>query len=95
MSAPKTKNIAVHTSEILGLPPDILADLPSLTLSGDGRLQLFNYGSLSEFTPRCLVTRKGKRSIRVEGRGLDIENVTQEALDIRGEILRLELDGWF
>lgn len=76
----------------LELPPDVLIDLPRLTLVGNLQLAVENHKGLAHFSPGELgiVTRTGK--IDVRGEDLEIGSVGADEIRVLGRIASLRFE---
>ncbi|MDQ7794083.1 MAG: sporulation protein YqfC [bacterium] len=76
----------------LGLPPDVLIDLPRITLVGNLQLTLENHKGLDRFSAEELgvATRIGK--IRIRGQDLVIGSVGADEIRVMGRIDSLQFE---
>ena len=70
----------------LELPPEIISDLPKLTLTGNSLMKIENYKSLVEYETDVIRINTSEGLICIEGKGLNINSVTDEMIEISGEI---------
>ena len=70
----------------LELPPEIISDLPKLTVTGNSFLKVENYKSLVEYETNVIRINTSRGLICIEGKGLGINSVTDEMIEISGEI---------
>lgn len=76
----------------LELPPDVLIDLPRLTLVGNLQLTVENHKGLTQFAPNVLgiATRTGR--IHIHGDELEIANIGADEIRVLGRIASLRFD---
>jgi sporulation protein YqfC len=84
------KWIGQKFSKIFGIPADIVADLPGLSMIGSNDLLIRNYGSLVEFIDTKLVVRKPEGFIIVDGKKLRILYISREEILLNGSILSVK-----
>lgn len=77
-------------SENLRLPPDILAGVPILTVTGSNQLCLENYKGIIEYTGEIIRIQTKKCRIHIEGKNLNIDYFTDDEMRISGKISRIE-----
>ena len=77
-------------SENLRLPPDILASVPILTVTGSNQLCLENYKGIIEYTGEIIRIQTKNCRIHIEGKSLNIDYFTDDEMRISGKISRIE-----
>lgn len=77
-------------SENLRLPPDILASVPILTVTGSNQLCLENYKGIIEYTGELIRIQTKNCRIHIEGKRLNIDYFTDDEMRISGKISRIE-----
>lgn len=77
-------------SENLKLPPDLLCNVPILTLTGTNQLCLENYKGIIEYTGEIIRIQAKNCRIQIEGKNLNIDYFTDDEMRISGKINRIE-----
>mgnify|MGYP005839027093 FL=1 len=80
--------------DLLDLPPDVILDLPKLTLLGDSRLTLENHRGLLEYNPELVRLSTDHGEIRIEGRELVVRSILREEILLSGRIHAIVLVDW-
>lgn len=78
------KEIITGLSKIFGVPTDIVADLPGLSMVGNNDLLIRNYDGLAEFGDARMIIRKSGGQILVSGKKLKIIYISREEILING-----------
>ena len=68
--------------DLLDLPPDVVLDLPKLTLLGDCQLSLENHRGIIEYIPEQIRVSTNRGEIRVKGVDLVIKSIAK--IEIEG-----------
>lgn len=76
----------------LELPEDIAAGATKLTLVAFGKIRVDNYKSLIEYEKNVIRINTAERLVKIEGKNLDISEVTDESVEIEGEISALSFE---
>lgn len=85
----KTVRHMEQLSDTIHLPDDILAGAPILTVIGQRELYLENYKSIIEYTGDEIRIQTKTGRIHIEGKALNINYYTQDAMKITGSIYRI------
>ena len=67
-------------------------DTPPIELMGNSRVLLWECDGILEYEPETVKLRAGKRLIRVNGRCLDLCNLSERNVMIRGTVSSLEFE---
>ena len=78
-------------AELLEIPPDIVLDLPRVTMVGNIEITLENHRRIIEYTPARLRLALPQGELIVSGNELILVSLAQEEVVIRGRIKSLEL----
>ena len=78
-------------AELLEIPPDIVLDLPRVTMVGNIEITLENHRGIIEYTPARLRLALPQGELIVSGNELILVSLAQEEVVIRGRIKSLEL----
>ncbi len=82
-------NIKKKLSESLEIPEDIISNTPKITLTGKNLLKAENYRSLVEYETDVIRINTSEALIRIDGSALNINSVTDEIIEISGEIEKI------
>lgn len=85
------KNIQNKLIEMLELPKEINADVPYLSLMGNEEMVIENYKSILEYNENTIRVNTTKGVVKIEGRNLQLKEVTNEDIRINGIMTRIEL----
>ncbi len=69
------------------------SEIPPIELIGNSRVLVGDCDGILEYEPETVKLRAGKRLIRINGRGLDLCNLTENTVVIRGLIVSVEFEG--
>lgn len=72
---------------------EIRSEIPSIALEGNARVFVGDCDSILEYEPESVKLRAGKRTLRVNGKGLNLCNLSEKTVVIRGRISSLEFEG--
>ena len=86
----RTVEIMEGVSEKIGLPSDILAGAPLLSLVGRRQLLIENYKGIIEYTEEKIRVQTKIGRIHVEGARLNIAYYSMEDMKITGYITKVE-----
>jgi sporulation protein YqfC len=76
----------------LEIPPDIVLDLPRLTMLGNKQLLVENHKGIIEYTPVLVRVKLSQGELAVTGDGLSIGNLQLEHILVEGTIRSLEYE---
>ncbi|MGE5528009.1 MAG: sporulation protein YqfC [Patescibacteria group bacterium] len=80
--------------EMLELPPDIVLDLPKLTLIGDRQVSLENHRGVIEYAPDLVRVSSNRGEIRIRGVDLSIRSIVKEEILLHGRVIGVDLVDW-
>ena len=69
------------------------SEVPVIELMGNSRVLVGSCDGILEYEPETVKLRAGKRFVRINGRGLDLCNLTENTVVIRGIVDSLEFEG--
>jgi sporulation protein YqfC len=84
------KKLAKKAADIFDLPGEAIGGLPSLEISGLGRIRIENHKGLLTYSEELVEVSGGKAVIKISGSSLDIRAMTADLLIISGEIFKIE-----
>ena len=67
--------------------------VPYIELCGNSRVLVGQCDGILEYEPESIKLRAGKRQIRISGRGLDLCNLAERTVLIRGSVSDLAFEG--
>ena len=70
----------------LEIPEEIITGKPRLTLTGTSLLKIENGKGLVEYESDVIRINTSEKLLRIDGKGLNINSVTDEMIEISGEI---------
>ncbi len=76
-------------NETLGLPPEVTLKLPLIMMVGGKSLILENHRGILEYSRERIRIRLIKGEITLVGQNLTIGNISDEEIQIKGEIIGL------
>ena len=85
------KSLLQRLSRLVGLPEELLLDLPCMRMEGFARLIVENHRGISVFTPSLIRFRTRDGVVTVSGIGLLLEGIGADGMVISGEIESIEL----
>ncbi len=69
------------------------SEIPLIELSGNSKILVGSCDGILEYEPETVKLRAGKRYVRIHGRSLDLCNLTENTVMIRGTVVSLEFEG--
>ena len=82
--------IKQHLTELLSLPQEIVLNLPQITLTGAGSVNIENYKNIIEYTETKIRVNTTSGIILIAGYHLILKQITSEYITITGDIVHLE-----
>lgn len=70
----------------LGLPADVVLDLPHIVWIGNLEVSVLNHRGLVLYSPARVVIGSTAGPVRVEGEGLAVRRVTSDAVHVVGRV---------
>lgn len=80
--------------DLLDLPPDVILDLPKLTLTGDCQLSLENHRGIIEYRPDLVRVSTNRGEIGIRGVDLSIRSIVKEEILLVGRVMTVEFVDW-
>ena len=78
------------TARLFDLPPDVVFDLPRITMIGNRQLYIENHRGVLHFSPELLKLAVSKGELEIRGSHLSIRAILPEEVMIEGIILELK-----
>lgn len=69
------------------------SELPPIELMGNSRVLVGACDGILEYEPETVKLRAGKRLVRINGKCLDLCNLTEQTVVIRGTVISVEFEG--
>ncbi|MBO5247918.1 MAG: YabP/YqfC family sporulation protein [Clostridia bacterium] len=69
------------------------SELPPIELAGNSRILVGACDGILEYEPETVKLRAGKRLVRINGRCLDLCNLSESTVVIRGTVISVEFEG--
>ncbi len=70
----------------LGLPADVVLDLPHIVWTGNLEVSVLNHRGLSLYTPSRIVVASTLGPVRIEGDGLAVRRVSADTVHVVGRV---------
>lgn len=77
----------------LGLPADVVRDLPRVVLLGREEVVVSNHRGLERYAPGRILIRSSVGAVLVEGDGLRVASITAESIRVRGRVHGVRVGG--
>lgn len=68
------------------------SEVPYIEFSGNVRVLVGQCDGILEYEPECIKLRAGKRQLRITGQGLDLCNLAERTVLIRGTVADLAFE---
>lgn len=81
------------TVDVLDLPPDLIFDLPRLSLTGNKQLHIENHRGVLDFSPTRLLLAINEGTLEVQGEDLIIKSIMTEDVLVEGTIMDIKYRG--
>ncbi len=78
-------------SEIFGFPADIISDVPSVKMIGNGKVEILNHKGLKECDSNRISVSTKIGIICIEGEKLVIKEINGDCLSMEGRINKIEI----
>ncbi len=85
------KNIQSKLIEMLELPKEVDLDVPFFSMLGNEEVTVENYKTMLEYSENIIKLNTVKGIIKIEGRNLQIKEITGEDIKINGIVTKIEL----
>ena len=83
-------NIRSQIANLFELPREIVLNLPVISLIGNEELSIENYKSVVEYSDEAVRISTSCGVLKVEGRKLNLKQMTSEAVTITGTLTNFE-----
>ena len=85
----KKLNIKNKVIKNLELPGEYALNECKITLLDFSRIKIINYKSIVEYGDKIIRINTTEKLVKIQGESLNIENITDEEIEISGNILSL------
>lgn len=86
------KKISEMTAEHIGIPKEILMNIPKISIAGNKEIFLENYTGIIEYTDQIIRIRAKEYIIKIEGQNLKIINIDSDNLLADGKLDNISFD---
>ena len=76
-------------SKALELPPEYVAGCSKITVTDYHEAEILNYKNIIEYTDSLIRINASEKIIKITGKGLLVDNITDDRVAISGEIFSL------
>ncbi len=83
---PKVKNLREKVSTKLDIPKDIALNIPVIKMIGDSEILIENHKGILEYKLSILRIKSDLGEISLEGRNIEIKDISDEIIFITGKI---------
>jgi sporulation protein YqfC len=80
----------LEIAERFDLPPEAVAGVPKVTLTGSRRVLIENHRGLREYSRECVEINGGRIRIRLQGQGLELRAMDAGDILLTGDIFTVE-----
>lgn len=84
---PIKKSMKEQISLALELPPEVVMDVPNITLIGKTEISIENFAGILEYTSEKIRLNTKVGVLSIEGKQLEAKSMTSEVITIHGIIL--------
>ena len=86
----RRENLFMKMTETLDLPPELIAQVPRVTLEGNELLHVENHGGILDYQTHCIRVRTALGVLMIGGSGLCIRIMDRTKILIGGRIACVE-----
>lgn len=84
------KDMVHSAADALELPNEVIFNLPVITVTGRGGIDIENYKSILEYSDTSVSVNTSAGILYVEGEKLELKAVTAEYISVKGRVKGLE-----
>lgn len=84
------KSIKSIFTKIMEIPKEVIIDLPLISMTGNEDLTIENYKGVIEYSEERIRINTSKGVIKIEGKNLLLNEITDDDIAVTGTILKLE-----
>ncbi len=82
----KKEDLSYRVSRALDIPLDVICDVPRTEIMGKNTVAVENYRGIIDFDENSVKLNTTAGILEISGKNLAIDSITDEALNLRGEI---------
>ena len=86
----KKEKLAAKVAGVLDVPLDAVCDVPRPEITGRSRVCIENFRGILDYDESAFKINTKSGIIKIEGSELFIESITDDAVSLKGHIIRLE-----
>ncbi len=86
----KGRGLKRNVTDALELPKEVMLNLPLISLTGREELTIENYKGIMEYGEETIRVNTAAGTLKIQGKGLLLKQLTVECIVITGRILRVE-----
>ena len=79
-------------SKAVELPPEYVSGCSKITITDYGEAEILNYKNIIEYTGSLIRINATEKIIKITGKGLLVDNITDNRVAISGEIFSLSFE---
>ena len=87
---PPKKSLMERAADAMDLPPDVIAGLPRLEITGCRRILMENHKGILEYGDQEIDINGGQVVVRIKGRDLELRAMNVSELSLEGLIFSIE-----
>lgn len=84
------KNIKNVFAKVLEVPKEVVIDLPLISMMGNEEITIENYKGVIEYSEEKIRINTAKGVVKVEGRSMVLKEITDDDIQILGNIVKIE-----
>ena len=84
------KRFAEKLSDSMGIPRDIISDIPKVVLIGEGDIHIEGFLGLGEYSTERITVKAKKQLIVFTGENLIIDEICEEYINLKGTVKKVE-----
>lgn len=87
----RIKQVLTAASEKLDLPPEVIAGLPQIEVTGTIRVSIDGHKGLKEYSDQRIVVNSSIGEITVIGLSLHLQGMTKDTVTVGGKIISVSV----
>ena len=86
----KGENVQEKISEYLELPKELLSDIPKIVIYDNKEISIENFKGILEYDQSNIRVNTRQGVVLITGNTLEIKNITDEEIEIKGTLQKIE-----
>ena len=86
----KKDKYAQRVADMFDLPLEVVADIPKIEISGRNEIWVENIRGILDYNENCIKINTTVGILKIEGDELFIESISDESVNVKGTIIRME-----